>query len=354
MKTYPVCRRLMLWHERFIKSSINRYHAAAQQVGLRRISALFFGRLAAASICLFVVSFQVCAADGDIFAQEGINPTVDVPTVIPGVIPIEVDLDDEAAMKSTDSSVTSPTYVDLGRQIETLSQAADLVFHGQVTDVEYQEAMTDADGSFPITYVTFSIFEVWQGRFDAKEIVLMMAGVGWTQQGIYATSSDLPILAEGDELVIFLTQGKVNGPDYLHHFFVLNGSLYDDLSHEIVRDESNGIWRGEDVSKKEILERPLGVGTLRLIRENTENVGSNSQRGGNKISQRLINIPTVQGYWPLSVQDFSGLLQQKVQSSKLRQQTGSKNTVSNTAVQSANKDIPLFISSEVDAVRRKK
>ena len=125
MKTNPVWRRLLLWHECFMKRSISAsIHTKYQRPVLGRISALIFRQLAALSICLFATSFQVYATDRSVSEQEGANTAVNVPTVIHGTIPIEVDLDDEATMKSREVSLAFPNYLDLGQESETLFQAS--------------------------------------------------------------------------------------------------------------------------------------------------------------------------------------------------------------------------------------
>lgn len=133
MKTYPVWRKLLLWHECFMKRSISAsIHTKYQRPVLGRISALFFRQPAALSICLFAASFQVYATDRSVSEQEGANTAVNVPTVIHGTIPIEVDIGNEATMKSREASLASPNYLDLGQQTKTLFQASRFVLPLQI------------------------------------------------------------------------------------------------------------------------------------------------------------------------------------------------------------------------------
>lgn len=189
-------------------------------------------------------------------------------TVIPGVVP-EVDgrviAPDQATPGPEDP--TAPPTDTLNRELAAALAASDLVFHGKIVEVEYLTADTPTSVRHPLTYLTFEIAEVLRGDYPKDRIVLMLSGIGRTPDGGFALSSSYPVLAKGDELVMFLAAGSVNGPTYVHHLFAIDGQLFTDDSRALVVDDAGTIRPGAADPRSAILERPLGKDGVWLVRD---------------------------------------------------------------------------------------
>lgn len=264
--------------------------------------------------------------------------------------------------RSSDNSISNVSQViakatslpplklqNLTQQYTKLSTSSDLIFHGQVVDVQYMAAETNTSVNYPLTYITFSIIETLQGNFTENEIVLMVPGMGLTKTNKFALIKNRPIFATDDELIIFLSEGTLNGPKFIHHLFVIDGVLYDDQSHEIIKGENNEILRGELVFQSKIFERPLGVGTFKLIREHSDI--SASSREFNQSNNSI--QPQNSGYSKLNVFDFKDLLQKNKAPSKTSNKLPLKKGQTKT-IKSANAILPLFFSKKTGLSRGKK
>lgn len=268
-----------------------------------RPSLLFFRAAKLLGWCLMLASAQSHAADPERLTAGETSPLDGERTVIPGVVPTFARLHLDQPHGKTSAA---PNYESLTQQIAATSAASDLVFHGQVVDVAYRAAATETRHDFPLTYVTFSILDIVQGDYSGHEVVLMMPGMGLTLDGRFVWRSYQPIFSKGDELIVFLAGGAVNGPRYLHHFFVVDGRMYDNDSHEILGNNNDEILRGGIVPQSRIFERPLGAGTLRLIRKKS-GIGPD---GSLDASRRPVG-PKLSTHLPLGVRGFGDLVRRR-------------------------------------------
>jgi hypothetical protein len=303
------------------------------QPALRQIFELFFGKIITISFCLVIASFQAYANNNS-DTQASTIPVFDLTPL---------------AAKSS----ALPKYKNLDQKIATISQSSNLVFHGQVVAVEYQSAETNNGTDYPLTYITFSITEVLQGNYRDSEIDLMMIGMGRTPRNTFVFRSDRPILAKDDELIVFLAKGIVNGPVYIHHFFVVDGDVYDNQSCELVRGENDEILRGAVFPQPKILERPLGIGSLRLILKHSDNTASGEKIEKNK---KLLHSEA-STFGALNVEGFKELLPKKrklYQLKKAIKKTKSNTAINNQSLKSADINLSLFFSTQEGLVRRGK
>ncbi|MBE9527045.1 MAG: hypothetical protein IME94_08735 [Proteobacteria bacterium] len=240
-------------------------------------------------------------------------------------------------------------YKNLDQQLSEFSEFSDLIFHGKVVDVEYLSAETETDIDYPLTYITFSIIEFIQGDYVEKEIILMMPGVGYTKHYTFVLSSHLPTFAKDDELVIFLANDMINGPKYVHHFFVIDNNIYDDESCEILINDNDEILRGEIVPQSKIFERPLGVGTLRLIRESSDiNLSNNEDNRNNKSFHDYES-----DYSTINAYSFKEILQKKKKHKAKRKKNARWNKNVNKVLKSADPFAHLLFSKKDGLVRRR-
>lgn len=227
------------------------------------------------------------STEADTLGPAKPGATLDTPTIIPGVIPEKIDLSAQPAAPAARSVSGRRTYIALDQALSDAAAESDLIIHGVIHRVDYRSAATGSDGgtpsgtnAVPLTYLTIAVSEVLAGHYQDAKIVVLLPNVGWipsTQS--FRQSSRLPLLAADDELVLFLAAGTLNGPRYVEHYFVVDGNLYGNLSREVVVDDDDRLWLGHVVSQPRILERPLGVGTMRFIRTHSDDPLQTSRSG---------------------------------------------------------------------------
>ena len=214
------------------------------------------------------------------FASDNVVPVVngeqapkDRPTIIPAdrLSKSKIDKIVPVVLMNEDNN-TKPSRLNefsnaIDSQMEELLIIADLVFYGEIIAVDFDKTQANKEGyTTPLTYLTFKVTEVIKGLYESDELVLMMP-IGWIDEYRYASQSNLPILALGDELIMFLAEGNLNGPVYLSHLFIVDEEIYTDQSRIVVIDESDQLQTGPVVHKNKIAERPLGKGTIRMVRK---------------------------------------------------------------------------------------
>lgn len=276
-----------------------------------------FRNLAAAGIFLVAAGFQINAVEGEVSDLAQSTLPFDVPTSLPWVQPIEIDLEAERSLQANATNSVQTFYLDIGQQLEALSDAAYLAFHGHVIDVEYKQEQQGKNDSYPSTYITFSIESVIHGASVANNIVLKFSGVGYIPPETFVSRSDLPIFSKDDEVVLFLVEGRDGAPKYLYHFFVLEEEIYDSDSHKIVRDDRDIIRLGPFHPQPRILERRAGPGTAAFIRKHVNAIDTVAATNAQSQSPRDL----APGYWPLIVQDFVTICKPRCRSTPSRPQT---------------------------------
>ena len=102
-----------------------------------------------ATYCCLLFSFLpavVYSDDLDLSPEHQKNQHIDIPTVIPGVVPKTIDLMKRGEMPASGASEHSPRLINLDRQVESYSNQSNLIIHGRISEVEYQTAQADSGG----------------------------------------------------------------------------------------------------------------------------------------------------------------------------------------------------------------
>ncbi len=85
-------------------------------------------------------------------------------------------------------------------QLHTMVQAADLVFRGEVEEIEYafSEPAGPEQVRIPYTFVTYRVDEVYVGRADGPTVTLRFIG-GLYDDGVFMEANIVPLFDVGDE-----------------------------------------------------------------------------------------------------------------------------------------------------------
>lgn len=165
-----------------------------------------------------------------------------------------------AAQQKGVTALESKLISDLGNKIS---------FIGTVKSVKYKQSKKNRKGKTrPITKVTYTVEKVISGSFDSQEATFKIP-TGWKRNKLeFVSSPHIPIFSKGDRdfIILKIRKGKLR---FHKRFPVVDDKIFTISSHEVV--ERNGkLAIGSFNPQKEILERPLGVGTLKITRTYNE------------------------------------------------------------------------------------
>ena len=130
-----------------------------------------------------------------------------------------------------------------------LSAAANLIFRGKVTDVEYRNSRGGPNGArgLPYTFVTYAISSVLEGPSPGGSITLRFVG-GADGSGGFVEAEGVPLFQVGDEDILFVAgNGAIGCPLVMcefGRFRVLDGVVYEAHGAPIVSVEG-GRMRAE-------------------------------------------------------------------------------------------------------------
>jgi hypothetical protein len=158
---------------------------------------------------------------------------------------------------------------DAPRAIEAMVAEADLVFRGQVVNIEYALSKpTGPDGArIPHTFVTYEILEEFQG--DASDRVTLRFLGGFSHRnGLYLDTCVTPRFDIGDEDVLFVKDntdafcplvGETDG-----RLRIIDGQVYTESGHEIALDQEGALSIGPRHLLEEVITQDV-MGTVTVM-----------------------------------------------------------------------------------------
>ena len=100
-----------------------------------------------------------------------------------------------------------------GKSITKMVASSDLIFHGQVVNIDYRTSRpTDQEpNGIPHTFVTYQIEQVLRGKAPSKELTMRFVGGSDGKGGIY-TQTTTPSFAKGQTDILFVKGGGQTCP----------------------------------------------------------------------------------------------------------------------------------------------